>query len=192
MSMTRSTYSQKLKEAIDSVRSDFREVGQGLEHLTKKRAELAPAFMKAFAIWKRETRRPFVAFVHELDPRLPVNDRKAYKAHASYQAALYLQQLATNPEQKTRRGLTPLSMLAVTIKSFLPLCRSQREQKEALQTLLGATKWRESDQRRLLAAIRRAKPVALPSVPRLVEASKMTRALVVAFERERERDEAVA
>lgn len=192
MSMTRTTYSQKLREAIDELRPAFRDVGQTLEHLTTKRVEIAPAFMKAFTLWRRETRRPFIAFVHELDPRVPVNDRTAYRAHPSYQAALYLQQLATNPDQGKRRGLTPIAMLAVTIKSFLPLCGSQRDQKEALQVLIAATKWREPDQRRLLAAIRRARPVGLPKVPRLVEASKMTKAVVLAFEREREKDAAVA
>src|SRR3970040_1690625 len=155
MSMTRTTYSQKLRQAIDEIRPTFREIGQGLKHLTQKRAEIAPAFVKAYTIWRRETRRPFIAFVHELDPSMPVTDRKAYRVHPSYQAALYLQQLAENPEQRKPQGLTPLAMLAMTIKSFLPLCGSQREQKEALQALLAATKWRERDQARLLTAIRR-------------------------------------
>lgn len=141
--------------------------------------------MKAFTLWRRETRRTFVAFVHELDPTVPA-DRRGYQAHPSYQAALYLQQLMAHPEETKRRGLTPMNMLAVTIKSILPLCGSQREQREALEIILAATKWRDRDQRRLLTAIRKAKPVGLPKVPRLVEASKTTKAVVVAFERDRE------
>lgn len=185
MSMTRSTYSAKLREALDDLRPSFQEVGRGLAHLTQKRAEIAPAFMKAFTLWRRETHRPFVAFVHELDPTMPIN-RKTYRQHPSYRAAEYLKQLTSeNGEATKRRGLTPMMMLAVTIKSFLPLCGSQREQKEALQVLLGATKWRDVDQTRLLAAIRRAKAVGLPKVPRLVEASKATRVLIADFERER-------
>ena len=187
MTMTRSTYSQKLRSAMDDLRPAFRDIGTGLAQLTKKRAEIAPAFLKVYTLYRRETRRTFVAFVHELDPSCPVNG-KAYQQHASYQAALYLKQLATDPDQKAHKGLTPLSMLGVAIKSFLPLCGSQRDQKEALHVILAATKWRERDQRRLLASIRRAKAVGLPKVPRLVEASKMTKAVVVAFERERERD----
>ena len=191
MSMTRSTYSVKLQEALNDLRPAFRDIGTGLAQLTKKRAEIAPAFLKVYTLYRRETRRTFVAFVHELDPSCPVNG-KAYEKHASYQAALYLKQLATDPEAKKHKGLTPLSMLGVAIKSFLPLCGSQRDQKEALQALLGATKWRERDQRRLLAAIRRAQPGGLPQVPRLVDASKMTKAVVIAFERERDNDAAVA
>jgi hypothetical protein len=184
MSMTRSTYSEKLREAMDDIRPAFRDIGHGFEQLTKKRAAIAPAFMKAYTLWQRETRRTFVAFVHELDPSMPVNG-KAYIKHASYQAALYLQQLTTNPEENKRKGLTPLAMLATVIKSFLPLYATQKDQLDALQALVAATKWRDRDQRRLLVAIKRARPVALPKVPRLVEAAKATKALVVAFERER-------
>lgn len=185
MTMTRSTYSAKLKDALDDLRPAMKEIGQNLKHLTTKREAIAPDFLKAFTLWRRETHRSLIAFVHELDPSTPVNDRKAYRAHPTYRAAEYILQVATNPEKTKRRGLTPLAMLATTIKSFLPLCGSQREQKEALNSLLGATKWRDTDQRRLLAAIRRARVVALPKVPRLVDAGKSLKVLVADFERER-------
>jgi len=68
---TRSTYSLKLQTALDGLRPAFKDVGQGFAQLTRKRAELAPAFVKAYTLWKRETRRPFVAFVHALDPSVP-------------------------------------------------------------------------------------------------------------------------
>lgn len=186
MTMTRSTYSVKLREALDDLRPAFRELGHGLERLTQKRTEIAPSFMKAYAIWRRETRRPFIAFVRELDPSMPA-DRKAYRSHAAYRAAQYLQQLATEPDAKKRRGLTPLAMLAVTIKSFLPLCGTQRDQKEALQVLLAATRWRDVDQAKLLRSIRRAKAVGLPKAPRLVDVHKSTKVLVASFERERDK-----
>lgn len=185
MSMTRSTYSEKLKDALDELKPEFRELGSSLKAVTAKREEIAPAFLKAFTLWRRETHRGVIAFVHELDPSVPVNDRKAYKKHPSYRAAEYILQLAANPEKTKRRGLTPLSMLAVTIKSILPLIGSQRDQKEALTILLAATKWRDQDQTRLLTAIRRAKAVGLPKAPRLVDANKSTRVLIADFERER-------
>ena len=184
MSMTRSVYSEKLKDALAEIRPAFRELGHGLDTLTKKRVELAPSFMKTFALWTRETRRPFIAFVQALDPSVPAHDRTAYRRHPSYRAAEYLKELAANPDARAPKGLTPLAMLAVTIKSFLPMCGSQRDQKEALHALLGATKWRDSDRRRLLGKIKRAKAVGLPNVPRLVESMKATKAVVVAFERE--------
>ena len=185
MSMTRTVYSQKLKEVLDDLRPSFREIGHGLETLQKKRAELAPDFMKAYTLWRRETRRPFIAFVAALDPSVPVNDRKAYRVHPSYRAARYMKDLVNDPDAAKPRGLTPLAMLAVTIKSFLPLCGSQKDQRDALMVILGATKWRDADQRRLLAKIRRAKTIGLPKVPRLVDTVKATKAVVVAFEKER-------
>ena len=183
MTMTRSTYSEKLRAVLDEIRPAFRDLGQGLDRLTQKRAELAPAFMKAYAVWRRETHRPFIAFVHELDRSMPVTDRTAYRSHPSYRAAEYLKQLAAAPDGPSRRGLTPLAALAVTIKSFLPLCG--KRQKDALAVLLAATKWREADQARLLGKIRRARAVGLPGVPVLVDAAKATKAAVIAFERER-------
>jgi hypothetical protein len=193
MSMTRSTHSVKLREALEDLRPAFRDVGQTLESLTRKRAELAPAFMKAFVLWKRETRRTFIAFVHELDPRVPVNDRKAYQAHPSYQAALYLQQLAEDPAAKRRRGLTPLTLVAVVLKSVLPLF-SEAERREVLDAVAAASQWRERDVNRLLAMVAkgRTRVVALPKVPRLVDTGKVAKAAVLAFEKKREREAAVA
>ena len=186
MSATRTVYSVKLREALEDVRPAFRELGQGLDQLTKKRTEMAPVFMKAYQIWRRETKRPFIAFVHELDPTMPVSDRKAYRTHRSYYAAQYLRQLAEKPEKGAGpRGLTPIAMLAVTIKSFLPLCGSQKEQKQVLEILTRTTRWRDRDVKKLVAKIRRAKAVGLPNIPRLIEATKTTKAVVVAFERER-------
>ena len=182
---TRTVYSEKLKEALSDLRPTFREIGLGLDALTKKRTELAPEFMKTWALWKRETHRPFIAFIAALDPSMPVSDRRAYRSHPSYRAAQYMQSLVLNPDEKKRKGLTPLSMLATTIKSFLPLCGSHKDQMDALAILMGASRWRDADQRRLLAAVRRAKAVGLPKVPRLVEAAKATKAVVVAFEREK-------
>ena len=179
MSTTRTTYSVKLKAALDELRPAFREVGQGLDQLARKRAEIAPVFLKTYQAWQRETGRPFIAFVHELDPAVPVNDRNAYRTHRSYRAAQYLRQLAENPEKTAPTGRTPLAMLAITIKSFLPLYGpSQKDQHAALEALIGATHWRERDRRRLLAKIRRAKAIGLPNVPRLVES-----AAVLAFEK---------
>jgi hypothetical protein len=117
---------------------------------------------------------------------MPVNDRSAYRQHSSYRAALYLRQLATQPQTALGAvGLTPLALLAVTIKSLLPLCGSVNEQKSVLGTLTSASRWRERDIRKLIAKIRRAKPIALPNMPRLVKSAKSTKEVVLAFEQER-------
>lgn len=186
MSLVRTGYSAKLRAALKELRPAFQELGQGLDQLSKKRAEIAPVFIRAYRTWRRETRRPFIAFVHELDPSMPVNNRKAYREHRSYRAAMYLRQLAEQPEKTVGpRGVTPLAMLAITIKSFLPLCGSVTEQRLALEALTKTSRWRERDIRKLAAKIRRAKAVALPNAPRLIETAKSTKAVVVAFERDR-------
>lgn len=183
--MNKTVYSVKLQQALSELRPAFSEIGQGLDQLTRKRAEIAPLFTRAYQIWRRETRRPFIAFVQELDPTMPVNDRKAYRQHRSYRAAQYLLQLVEQADKTAPRGLRPMAMLAVVIKSLLPLYKTQKDQKEALQVLMSATRWRERDVAKLLRQIRRARPIALPHAPRLVEANKATKAVVVAFERER-------
>ena len=186
MNTGRTVYSQKLKAALDKLRPAVKGVGLDLQRLTQKRVEMAPIFLKTFRLWSSETKRPFIAFVQALDSSVPAS-RNAYKKHPSYRAAEYLKELAHNPDARSPKkiGLTLLAMLAITIKSFLPLCGSQRDQKAALAVLIATTKWRDSERRRLVATIRRARPVGLPNVPRLVEAAKQTKAVVVAFERER-------
>lgn len=186
ISMGRTVYSPKLRAAIDELRPSFRELGEGLDQLTRKRAEIAPLFLRAYQVWRRETRRPFIAFVHELDPAMPVNDRRAYRLHRSYRTAEYLRRLAEQPQKVAGSvGLTPLAMLALTIKSILPLCGSVNDQKAFLIALTKVSRWRDRDIRKLVAQIRRAKPIALPNLPRLVKAGQSTKDVVVAFERER-------
>jgi hypothetical protein len=73
----------------------------------------------------------------------------------------------------------------VSSSEFSDTTGSQRDQKEALQVILAATKWREADQNRLLSAIRRAQVVGLPKAPRLVDTQKVTKAVVMEFERDR-------
>lgn len=176
-------YSEKLKSALDDLRPSFRDAGHSLEALTRKRKELAPTFHKTWLLWRRETHRPFVAFIQALEPTMP-GERNAYRNHPAYRAAYYLKQLAGEPVQMKRRGVTPLAMLAMTIKSVLPLFNTQ-EKEDVLAALTGASRWRDRDITRLLAAVRKAKPVGLPKVPRLVEAAKAAKAAVLAFERKR-------
>lgn len=180
--MNKIVYSVKLRGALDDLRPAFRELGQGFEQLSRKRAEIAPAFLRVYQLWQRETKRPFIAFVHELDSAMPVNDRKAYRQHRSYRAAQYLLQLAEQPEKTTPRGRTPLAMLAVTIKSLLPL--SHPHQKETLAILMHASGWRDRDQSKLLARIKKSRQLALPQLPRLVKTAEASKAAVIAFERE--------
>lgn len=176
-------YSKRLKDALNDLRPAFRDINVGLDQLTKKRAEIAPIFMKTYELWRRETRRPFIAFVHELDPSMPV-ERSEYRTHRSYRAAAYLKQLVEQPDTTTPRGRTPLFMLAVTIKSLLPFCGAQKDQEATIATLVHATQWRERDRTRLVARIRKARPIALPQLARLVkpEAIRASKAAVVAFE----------
>lgn len=185
MTATRSTYSVKLREALDGLRPSFQDMSEQLTLVGKRRKEIAPAFVKAWNLWTQETRRPFVAFVHELDASLPVTNRKAYRVHPAYRAARYLQDLAKDPDHARRRGLTPMAMLAVTIKSIRPLCGTQRAWEDAVKVLLAASKWREQDRTKLVNAIAQAKSVGLPGASQLVDVRKSAKMLVANFERER-------
>lgn len=185
MAMIRTVYSAKLRAALDELRPAVCELGRGVDQLTRRRAEIAPLFVRAYQIWRRETQRPFIAFVHELDPTMPLNNRSAYRQHGSYRAAQYLLQLVEKPKRTPKaRGLTPLALLAVTIKSLLPLCGSVTEQRLVLEGLVKASRWRDAEVKKLMATIRRANQVLLPNVPRLVKSTKSTREVVVAYERE--------
>lgn len=184
-------YSDKLKTAIEDLRPAFREMGHSLETLTTKRAALAPAFMRTYAIWTRETHRPFIAFVHELDPRVPVNDRKAYRTHPSYRAAEYLKNLAKSPEKFERHGVTTMTMLVRTVRSLLLLYGdNQKAQRLAYDALLSTTRWPTKYKDRFFRRVTRAHPVALPNVPRLAEAMAATKAVLAAVARERQKDAA--
>lgn len=178
--MSTVTYSTKLREALDDLRPQFQEINAGLEGLTRRRVEIAPHFIAAFRLWRRETRRPFIAFVHAIDPSVPVNDRRAYRQHRAYRAAQYLKQLAEQPDQPVRHGVTPLTFLAVAIKSFLPLCHPHEQ--AALAILVKASRWRDREISRLLARVKRSKAIPLPKAPRL--AAKVSREAVIAFARE--------
>lgn len=174
--MNRVTYSPKLKEALEELKPAFNEVADNFAALRKRRAAIAPAFAKAYKLWQRETKKPYIAFIHALDPSMPVTDRDAYRNHDSYRAGQYLLQLADGEEKAGPSGRTPLAMLALTIKTLLPL--SHPHQKETLAILLNATGWRDRDQTSLLAKVNRTRGVQLPHLPRLVKTAEASKAAI--------------
>lgn len=117
----------KTRKLVDAVRAPFRAFSSALADVTATRAELAPAFMRAFEAFKHDTSKGLADFVRELDPSVPV-DRDGYRAHRSYQAADYLRRLVANANRpaggnRAQRptAATPMDGMARLIRSVLPL-----------------------------------------------------------------------
>lgn len=130
-------------------------------------------------MWTRETGRSFVAFVQQIDKSVP-QDKTSYIAHRSYRAALYLRRIEDAPQtvagQTARKSRSAEDMLAVVIKSMLPLIRAGVDAKRAEMyeaqmwtTIASIARWHQRDIIRLQKRVRRVHPIALrPDVPRLV------------------------
>jgi hypothetical protein len=160
--------SRRLSSTIDSLRSDFSAFTSALSAVAVRKAHLAPVFMKAFEAWRRETGRPFVAFVQQLDPSIPA-EKAEYVQHRSFQAALYLRRLVEAPQTVAGAGrksvMSPLQALAVVVKSTI----AEEHHDFAISALKQATGWHKRDVERLRASIGKARRIALlPHQPRLV------------------------
>lgn len=121
------TLSMALQRDIRELREEFLPVVDAATTLTLKRKTIAPDFMKLYYRYKKETGGTFVAFVHELDPKMPVT-RSAYQDHSSYQSALYLKRLAEAPETtpKYRKTASPFRVLASVMDTLLHYTKSTR------------------------------------------------------------------
>ena len=167
---SRRMMSRTLASRIMDLRGRFGSYAKAYDTLLERKQDLAKPFMQGFNLWKRETGRSFVAFVHELDPGLPA-DRDKYVNHRSYQAALYLRRLVEAPHtlpSKTRRSSrTPYDMLAIMIKSTLPFMGAH--QARMWLSFTAASRWKQRDVERLQVAVKTAKPFVInPTIPRLV------------------------
>lgn len=162
--------SRALQETISDLRSRFTPYARSVETMFQRKSELAKPFMQGFARWKRETGRSFISFVQQVDPTVPA-EKAAYQKHHSYQAALHLRRVDEAPHtvtgKKERRTKTPFDMLAVVMKSVLPLVRPHEAAMWA--TFEHASHWQQRDIEKLQARVRQVRPMPLrPDVPRLV------------------------
>ena len=162
--------SRALTSTLDDLRDLFLPYVRTYDVLFERRRDLAPTFMRAFERWQRETGRSFVAFVQQLDSTVP-SEKAAYASHRSYQASLYLKRLVEAPEtvagRAERRSRTPLDMLAIVVKSALPLVRPHEA--TFWSSFSASSRWHQRDVVALQRRVGRARPIALrPDVPRLV------------------------
>lgn len=122
--------SAKTQHLIDAIRSDFKSFVDGFRVLNTKRADLAPAFMKAYGGYQNDTGGGFVTFCRVLVPEIPL-DRDGYRAHPAYQAATYLRRLQSPAAERGKkikpedRPVTPLRALAVLVQTVLPILDPQ-------------------------------------------------------------------
>ncbi len=172
MTTTFTKPSPRLMRLIESLRTEFAAYASGQEQLFKTRADLAPAFAKAYEIWKTETHRPLIAFVRELDPKVPA-DRRSYVNHRSLTAAWYLIRTAKDEargkKHVVRKTLTPFEVLAAVIRGVwwvLPKTKADVFYTHVQQI----SHWSKRDIKRLQTAVGRAKPLGLfPEPPRIAQ-----------------------
>jgi hypothetical protein len=167
--MTKTTLSKHLIATIEELRAGFNDYASHQSQLFRRRAEFAPIFTKAFDEWRRETGRGLIAFLHELDPEMPVH-RAGYMSHRTFTAAWYLLRVTKMPARSApRKSATPMDMLIHLMKTTLPLFKDQ----DALWTVFeNRSKWHERDLKRFRRAVGLAHPWPLTSAPRLVPHSK--------------------
>lgn len=171
--MRATTFSHRLSHALDAVRDEFGPFRDSFAALTASRVALAPRLLAAWTLWQRETKRSFIAFVRELDRSVPA-ERAAYTRHRSYQAALYLKDLATKPPA-TRRSVSAFRLLAIVIKSVRPAVKANEE--TTFKLIEKASRWRPRDMERLRKAVKRARPIPFPGIPQLGPPRRFLRAV---------------
>lgn len=161
--------SPAVRRLIDSVRKPFASYLAKFRLVEETRSEFAPIFMKAYHAWAAETGiDSFVAFVREVDPRLPIG-REDYKGHSIYQAALYLQRLSAAKGGSRRVGASAaparskLSDMARMIAAFLPLVSNPDEVWEGLAREFALTTRQVGNLRTLVA---RVEPIAKIKIAR--------------------------
>jgi hypothetical protein len=144
-----SDLSAKTKTAVDKIRKPFATFVKDFASLAEKREELAPRFMKAFELWRADTKGTFVDFTRFLDPSVPAG-RNDYRANRSYQAADYLRRLASvaargdranqrrTAEERATAPVTPMVGMARVLSSLMSLIPEDQRAKvtEALHEQL--------------------------------------------------------
>lgn len=164
------TLSMALQRELRDLRGEFLPFVEATSTLTVKRKDMAPAFMKLFKRYRKESGGTFVAFVHELDADMPV-EREKYINHRSYQAALYLRRLIEAPHTtpQHRRTAPPFRVLAAVMTSLLYY--TKKHEVEVWTALKRVSHWDDRQIMRLQALMKHVHPLALPGAPRLVKRS---------------------
>lgn len=141
-----------LARQMEQIRAQFNQFRDGFAAITERRAELAPRFMRVYGAWVTATGGNFVAFVRVIDPTVPA-DRDAYRNHASYQAAVYLQRLAGGTRRAAVRPVrSNLTALARTLATIRQVVRDEDTLWRAIETELGFTQRQMTKLRAVVAA----------------------------------------
>ncbi len=166
------TVSLALRREIDTLKGQFIPYVEASSTLTTRRKDLAPGFMRLYKRYKRETGGTFVAFVRELDPKMPA-ERNAYKDHPSYQSGLYLRRLIDAPltTPQHRKTASPFRVLASVMDTLVYYVRkhSPKHEAEILVAFRRLSKWDNRQMEKLQAVMRRVSPLHIPGTPRLVK-----------------------
>lgn len=184
--------SARVRKAVDGIRQPFTDYVAAFKALTTTRAELAPKFMKAFALWAAEQpdgQADFTMFVRFLDPSVP-ESRAEYRLHAAYIAADNLRSLNNRMQRQARAAattngetagtaeqpaggrLSPVShvtAIARLLKAVAPLLSPETQPMlwAALQSQLG---WSENQVKRIQNLVSQVDPLVVIREPRNVHA----------------------
>lgn len=114
----------RTQKLIDDIKAPFTDYISDFTALMVNREELAPAFIRAFKSYEKDTDGTFVSFVRVLDVTVPL-DRDGYRAHPTYQAADHLRSLnreRAEPQEVSKTApVTPMVALAKVVATILPL-----------------------------------------------------------------------
>lgn len=167
MPRNRTTVSRSLAAALRTFSPDFNAYTTAFAGISARREQLAPAFLKLWRFYARETGGTFIAFVRELDREVPA-EKRLYARHHAYQSALYLRRIAEAPQTqaKYRQTMLPFDLLARVIKGVLPLVHPHEG--AAWNAIKAQSGWRPRDLQRLEARVEHAMAIAFPTAPRLV------------------------
>lgn len=169
------TYSMALQKELTHLREEFMSFTGVSQALATQRKDIAPPFMKLYYRYRKETNKSFVAFVHELDPKMPL-ESKAYQNHPSYQSALYLRRLVEAPQTTPahRRTMSPFGVLAIVTKGVLHYAKGKEA--EIWLAVKRVSRWDDRQIVKLQQRVKKVSMLHLPGTPRLVKKPTYARA----------------
>lgn len=167
--------SAKAKRAIEATRSGFLAFIHTHGTWSAKRAEIVTPFVKAFHLFKEETKLGLADFVRQFVPDVP-SASADYKKHSAYNAAdhimrLYREQarakLAKTGESATKpKKVTPVQGMARLLAAMLPLISADQVDKlwdVAKTQLVG---WSDGSLKNLRESVEKSAPLMALRPPR--------------------------
>lgn len=160
--------SPRLARDLARLRRRFLGYQQNTVGWLQKRRELAPEFGRLWLRFHHEQppgENTFPHFVRLLDPALP-QPKKLYKAHPSWNAAVYLRQLALPTRKYARERIKAQMPLRVLLLRVLHTWASYMGEEPVWAMVAAISKWDAPRIARLKKDAQKAKSVPLTFTPK--------------------------